>query len=90
MDRLAFKTDRVEINHGAFAAAVLRHMVELKTGPLTNEKYNEAVVKAIRENNLPQRDGMPDLHHKDERYLSSISKQIAENARNCKEKVDAT
>lgn len=92
MDRLAFKTDRVEINQGDFRLVLLHQMVERTTGKLSDPDYFAAVTRAARENNIVcRRDSLPDLQNKNIVYLSTISQQIADAAaENREEKAGAT
>lgn len=77
-DGIGFKTNPHEIDRGTFAAVMLRHMVELDTGKLTDSEYTKAVAAAAARLGLKLHSGQIDLSHKSAGTLSYIGSQIAE------------
>ena len=79
MFKLGFKSTQNEvIDQEAFSAALLRHLVELETGKLSDSEYNAAVSHAAAARNLPLKGGLPDLRHRSINYLYCVRDQILE------------
>jgi hypothetical protein len=73
MNRISFCLKRNQIDRGAFAAAMLRHMVQLQTGELTDAEYKQAVTLA----GIHQDNGKVDFRGKSIGYLSCLADRIA-------------
>lgn len=79
MFKLGFQSKQKEIvNQEAFSAALLRHLVELEAGQLSESEYKAAVSRAAAAGHLPLKGGLPDLKHRSINYLYCVRDQILE------------
>ncbi len=68
---------RSQIDRGAFSAALLRHMVQVRTGELTETEYLAASAEVGRRLGLNRNGGHLDLKGKSVGYLAYLADQIA-------------
>lgn len=79
MFKLGFKSTQNEVvDRLAFSAALLRHLVELEAGKLSDSEYKTAVYRAAATGKLPLKGGLPDLRHRSINYLYCVRDQILE------------
>ena len=81
---IEFRTSAAEIDKGAFAAAMLRHMVELKTGKLTDSTYNAAVKRTAAARHLPLKSGKIDFRRCSINSLCCLCDEVIESYDQCK------
>ena len=78
MGVIGYKCNRRDIEQGDFASVMLRRMVEVITGEMSDAEYELAAQAAADELGLKFSDGKIDLRHMSAGTLSYISSQIAD------------
>lgn len=79
MFKLGFKSRQKEIvDQEAFSAALLRHLVEIEAGKLSDSEYNAAVSHAVAAGGMQVKNGTPDLKHCSINYLYYVRDRILE------------
>jgi hypothetical protein len=68
---------RSQIDQGAFSSALLRHMVQVRTGELTESEFIAASASVGRRLGLNMTGGRLDLQGKSVGYMAYLADQIA-------------